>query len=173
MPHEEIKVSDNIRLIQLQPEQAGRLFELTDSNREYLGEFLPWVPYVRSSHDSLKHIQETLDNRANGKAYTYGIEVDGEIVGDISLRNLGSDKTTEQAEIGYWLAKDYAGKGITTLATRALTDYGINKLGLEKVIIRVAPDNVASNKVAEKAGYIFIGQIDDEKYKKLNVWTSG
>lgn len=169
MAYEEIKINDTIRLIQLQPEHADRLFELTDTNREYLGEFLPWVPYVQTVDDSRNHILETLDNRAHNQTYTYGIEVDGEIVGDISLRNLQPD-ATDRVEIGYWMTKECAGKGITTLATRALSDFGVNILGLKKITIRAEPDNVGSNKVAEKAGYTFTGQVDDEKYKRLNIW---
>ena len=68
----------------------------------------------------IKHIEETLTNCASNSTYTYGIEFDGEIVGDISLRNL-QEVAIDPPEIGYWISKDYAGKGLTTLATQALT----------------------------------------------------
>lgn len=167
MAFEEININDSLRLIQLQPEQADRIFELTDSNREYLGRFLPWVSYVHTIDDSRRYIEDSLLSREHGVAYTYGIECDGRVVGDISIRNL----LEGDPEIGYWMSEDYSGRGITTLTVRALTDFAIKHFGLEKIIIRVEPLNIASNKVAEKAGYKLIGQVDDAEYSRLNIWV--
>ena len=168
MRYETVEVEGNLRLVQVRPDQADRLFELTDNNREYLGRFLPWVPYVKTVEDSQKHIAETIENRANGKIYTYGIEYDGEIVGDISLRNLQDE--SQAPEIGYWISPDYSGKGLTTKAVRALTDLAIGKMGLHKIAIRANPENIASNKVAEKAGYTLVGH-EVEHDEPLNVWA--
>lgn len=168
MSYENIQVDEELRLVQLQPDQAGRLFELTDSNREYLGEFLPWPPFVKSADDSRKHIEETLEKRAQDVAYTYGIEYNGKIVGDISLRNLNDIQ--KAPEIGYWISPDYAGKGLTTKSVQALTNLSLETLGLNKIVIRADPKNGASNKVAEKAGYVQVGtETENEKY--LNVWA--
>lgn len=168
MSYENIPVDKQVRLIQLQTNQADRLFELTDDNREYLGKFLPWPPFVKSVDDSRKHIEETLVNRSEDVAYTYGIEYRGEIVGDISLRNLNDTQKTP--EIGYWIAPDYAGKGLTTKSVQALTNLGLRSLGLSKIIIRANPQNGASNKVAEKAGYVQIGTAIEHD-EPLNIWS--
>lgn len=163
-----VSIDEYMKLIQLQPDQADQIFELTDQNREYLGQFLPWPPYVKSVDDSRKHIEETIQKRIEGISYTYGIEVDGIIAGDVSIRNLNEAEKTP--EIGYWMAPDYAGKGLMTKAVQALTDYGLKSLGLEKIIIRADPANIGSNKVAEKAGYTQVGK-DIEHGKALNVWS--
>ena len=168
MSYEDIPVDEEVRLVQLQPDQADRLFELTDNNREYLGEFLPWPLHVKSVDDSRKHIEETLEKRAQDTGYTYGIEYKGEIVGDISLRNLND--TQKAPEIGYWISPDYAGKGLTTKSVQALTDLGLGSLGLGKIVIRANPENGASNKVAEKAGYTQVGTETDND-EPLNVWV--
>lgn len=168
MSHELVTIDEHIKLVQLQPEQADRLFELTDQNREYLGQFLPWPSYVKSVDDSRKHIVETIQKRREDISYTYGIEVDGIIVGDVSIRNLNEAEKTP--EIGYWIASDYAGKGLTTKAVRALTEYSLQTVGLEEIIIRADPMNIGSNKVAEKVGYTRVG-IDTEDDKTLNVWS--
>ena len=168
MNYENIPVDKQVRLIQLQTNQADRLFELTDDNREYLGKFLPWPPFVKSVDDSRKHIEETLVNRSEDVAYTYGIEYRGEIVGDISLRNLNDTQKTP--EIGYWIAPDYAGKGLTTKSVQALTNLGLRSLSLSKIIIRANPQNGASNKVAEKAGYVQIGTAIEHD-EPLNIWS--
>ena len=168
MSYETVNIDEHVKLVQLQPDQADKLFELTDSNREYLGMFLPWVTFVKTVENSRNHIEETLLNRATDSTYTYGIALDGEIVGDISLRNLRDD--FHAPEIGYWIAPNYSGKGLTTRAVQALTDLGLSTLGLDKIIIRADIENIASNKVAEKAGYALIGH-DTEDDKELNVWS--
>lgn len=168
MSYESIPVNDEVRLVQLQLNQADRLFELTDTNRDYLGKFLPWPPFVKTVDDSRKHIQETLEKRAQDATYTYGIEYKGEVVGDISIRNLNN--TEKAPEIGYWISPHYAGKGLTTKSVQALTNLGLETLGLKKIVIRAEPQNVASNKVAEKAGYVQIGT-ETENDKHLNVWA--
>jgi ribosomal-protein-serine acetyltransferase len=95
-----ININDDLRLVQLQPDQANTLFELTDSNRQYLGEFLAWVSYVKEVEDSRKHIEETLRNRKRNTTYTYGIEYDGKIVGDISIRNMKDTACHPRSAIG-------------------------------------------------------------------------
>jgi ribosomal-protein-serine acetyltransferase len=169
MDYENIEIDEQTRLVQLQPDQAGRLFELTDKNRAYLGEFLPWPHLVKVIDDSRTHIEETLEKRAQNIAYTYGIEQDGEIVGDISIRNLNG--TEKLPEIGYWISPDYAGKGITTKAVQAITNLGLSTLGLDTIIIRASPLNGASNKVAEKAGYVQVGS-ETKDGERLNIWSS-
>jgi len=61
------------------------------------------------------------------------------------------------AHIGYWIDQKYAGRGLTTRAVNAITEYGFSELDLHRIEINLRPENVASEKVAQKAGYIFEG----------------
>jgi ribosomal-protein-serine acetyltransferase len=168
MSYETIVIDERTRLVQLLPDQADKLFELTGSNRDYLSEFLPWPPSVKEIDDSRKHIEETLEKRAKNEAYTYGIEHEGEIVGDISLRNL--DNPDIPPEIGYWISADSSGHGLTTKSLQALTNLGLRTLGLNTIVVKADPLNIASNKVAEKSGYVKVGQeLDGDK--ELNIWA--
>lgn len=165
-----IRINESLTLEQLKIQDADRLFDLTEDNREYLSKFLPWPEFTKAVSDSRDFIELMLKRRGNNEEYGYGIKYDESIVGHISLMHLND---SQSPEIGYWIAKEYSGKGITTLAARALTDFGINELGLDTIIIRADPNNIASNKIAEKIGYIFEGQVEDETYKKLNIWRLG
>ena len=169
MSYEILNINKKLRLVQLMPKQAVKLFELTDKNREYLSSFLPWVSNVKTVDDSREYIMQTLKNRTEGKAYTYGIELDGIIVGDINLRGLKD--MNQQAIIGYWIDAAQSGRGLTTKAVHALTNFGIGTLGLDKIILRASPDNIASNRVAEKVGYVFSNQIVEDG-NTLNIWIA-
>ena len=62
------------------------------------------------------------------------------------------------AHIGYWIDRDYANKGYTTQAVQMLTQYAFEELALHRVEINLRPENAASRRVAEKAGYILEGE---------------
>ncbi|HEX6790738.1 MAG TPA: GNAT family N-acetyltransferase [Candidatus Krumholzibacteria bacterium] len=88
----------------------------------------------------------------NGFNYVFAIDVDGFAVGAIGLKP-GDDIHRFSAEIGYWLGEEYWGRGITTEAVRAVTDYAFTALELTRVHAEVFHWNTASMRVLEKAGY--------------------
>lgn len=60
------------------------------------------------------------------------IEVDGRAVGSISLCR-GSDVYQKTAELGYWLAEDYWGRGIMTQAVRQLCREGFSCWDIQRI----------------------------------------
>lgn len=59
--------------------------------------------------------------------------------------------------IGYWIDHRYANRGYTTRAVKSLTQFGFTELQLHRIEINLRPENEASRKVAEKAGYLYEG----------------
>ena len=59
--------------------------------------------------------------------------------------------------IGYWIDNRYANNGVVTHAVMALTEYAFEELSLHRIEINMRPENGASQRVAEKAGYIYEG----------------
>ncbi|MQA91763.1 MAG: GNAT family N-acetyltransferase [Gemmatimonas sp.] len=80
------------------------------------------------------------------------IEVDGQAVGGIGLV-LNNDVERVSAEIGYWLGEPYWGRGVTTNAVRAVTEYGFATFELTRIFALPFGHNSASLRVLEKAGY--------------------
>lgn len=163
-----ILINKDLHLRQLHVSEANILFKLVDTDRKYLGRWLPWVTITNDKKDSAIFIRSTLKRRSRGSSYEYGIIYQDAIVGHISLMHANNSKTPE---IGYWLASNLSGKGIMTMAVQSLTLIGLTNLGLHKIIINADPKNSASNKVAQKAGYKLSGQVfDSEIGRKLNQW---
>ena len=73
----------------------------------------------------------------------------GEVIGSIDMRI----NRMQTGHIGYWLAAEARGRGLTTAALRALSRWAIEELGLGRVELVTDPDNIASQRVAEKAGF--------------------
>jgi [ribosomal protein S5]-alanine N-acetyltransferase len=60
-------------------------------------------------------------------------------------------------EVGYWVKAEARGRGVATRALALIARFAIDELGAARVQLRTEPDNVASQRVAEKAGFIHEG----------------
>lgn len=99
-----------------------------------------WGPFV--AHAARIHVDETVTNRT--------IVVDGQVAGSIVC---WLDETGER-DIGYWLGREYWGRG---LATRAVTAF--LELVLDRPLhARVAKHNAGSLRVLEKCGFAIVGE---------------
>jgi RimJ/RimL family protein N-acetyltransferase len=57
-----------------------------------------------------------------------------------------------KTEVGWRLDRAFWGRGLATEAAKASVTYGLEALGLERIISIIQPGNTASRRVAEKAG---------------------
>jgi RimJ/RimL family protein N-acetyltransferase len=90
-------------------------------------------------------------SKQNG-AITRVIEYQGLFVGSVGITPQ-SGWRDHIAEIGYWVAEDYWGKGIATAALRQMTTYGFTSRNFRKLYAPVLAPNIASMRVLEKCGY--------------------
>ena len=86
--------------------------------------------------------------------------VDDRCLAAITIFNLG--RVSNEAEIGYWAHPDARGRGVMTEALRLAVRHAVvpieaGGLGLPRVGVRVATDNLASQRVAIRAGFRPIG----------------
>ena len=88
----------------------------------------------------------------------FAIAVGGEAVGGIGFVMM-SDVERVSAEIGYWLAEPFWGRGIASQAVAAVTRYAIETHGLTRVFAVPFASNQASARVREKAGYVLEGRL--------------
>ncbi len=89
------------------------------------------------------------------------IEIAGKLVGSIGIINIDGHK----CEIGYWLAGEYAGKGIMTEVIKYVTDHAFNKLKLKRLFAPVLTHNKASSRVLEKNGFLLEGVLKSFYFK--------
>ena len=93
-------------------------------------------------------------NEAKRKAnfeHNYSILYYGKLVGACGIRI--DQHRPWIGEIGYFIDKDYQGKGIAAEAVRQLEKVGFEKLDLQRIIILMDTRNLASERVARKCGY--------------------
>jgi RimJ/RimL family protein N-acetyltransferase len=74
-----------------------------------------------------------------------------EPLGLISLRIAEADPGL--AAVGYWLRPAARRRGAATIAVRLIARWAFDELGVQRLELTTAPENVASQRVAERAGF--------------------
>ena len=72
------------------------------------------------------------------------------------------DRSVPSFEIGYWIDSQYRGKGYVTEAVKGITQFGLDVFGAQRIAIHADNLNVASWRVAERAGYTLEGILHNE-----------
>jgi RimJ/RimL family protein N-acetyltransferase len=111
-------------------------------------EILRWIPMIPRPY-TLEDARAFVSGEADLGPHQFAIEEDGRVVGSIGLRV--NDSGT--GHVGYWCTREARGRGVVTRALRRVCAYGLDDLGLERLELITDPDNVASQRVAEKVGF--------------------
>jgi RimJ/RimL family protein N-acetyltransferase len=96
--------------------------------------------------------------------HIFAIEVNKEAVGAIGIHPQ-ADIQRKNAELGYWLAQPYWGKGIMTEAIRRMTEYAFKTFEVNRIFARPFGSNIGSQKALEKAGYVLEARFEKTFYK--------
>jgi RimJ/RimL family protein N-acetyltransferase len=135
------------------------------------------VPYANNFNiarfmaDSFPH-PYTKENGRNFIAFAtkdepvrmFAIDIAGKACGGIGLHPQ-ADIQRRNAELGYWLAEPFWGKGIMTEAIKQVVDLGFARLDIDRIFARVFGTNIASQKAVEKAGFIFEAKLEKTLFK--------
>lgn len=137
------------------------------SNKKILNNLRDGLPYPYTEKDAEAYISFILNSDPND-TFAFAIEVDGKAVGSIGAFRQGNIHC-RTAELGYYLAEEYWGRGIMTSAVRQLCE----KLFAETDIIRIFAEpfdyNVGSRRVLEKAGFQLEGILKNNAFKNGKV----
>jgi RimJ/RimL family protein N-acetyltransferase len=122
--------------------------------RASLRELQPFMPWATDGYDgeaSRDFIAQSARNWADGTEFNYAVRTAaGELIGSIGLMTRMGPGIME---IGYWIHSAHAGRGYATAAVQALTPVALKLPGIERAVIRHDVANVASGRVAAKAGF--------------------
>jgi ribosomal-protein-serine acetyltransferase len=141
----------DLQLVPLGEGDAEELFALTAVNRAHLRRWLPWIDDVRSVADTSAHVRNGLELRRLGLRMDYTVRLRGRMIGTIAYHLL--QPAHRFGMIGYWLALDATGRGYMTAAVRRLVEHGFVDLALNRIELRVAVGNCASQKICTRLGF--------------------
>jgi [ribosomal protein S5]-alanine N-acetyltransferase len=126
------------------------------ANRTWLRQWEATYPGGGSFIDTRASIRNLLAHARSGNALPFVIEVEGAIVGQLNVSSI-TFGSLSSATIGYWVAQEVAGRGITPTAVGLATDYCFDVLHLHRMEICIRPENAPSLRVVEKLGFRYEG----------------
>jgi RimJ/RimL family protein N-acetyltransferase len=127
-------------------------------------EFLDRVPQPYERADALDYIRACVEGWRTRTQTNFAILVEG-IDGAAGSIGVGWGEIEEGvAEVGYWVAAEARGRGVATTATRLVSEWAFGaEPRLERLQLRADVRNVASNRVAEKAGFTREGVLRSQR----------
>lgn len=117
--------------------------------------------------DARSYIRDCID-KGEDRQLTRAIVIDGRAVGSIGIFPQ-SDVYERSAELGYWLAEEYWGKGVMTEAVVQLCREAFARFPLLRIYAEVYDYNQGSRRVLEKAGFTCEGTMQNGVFKNGTV----
>jgi ribosomal-protein-alanine N-acetyltransferase len=107
------------------------------------------LPYPYTKKDAKEWLELVKKQKT---VTTFCIEVDGKLAGSIGV-TLKDDVYKKTAEIGYFIAEEYWGKGAATEAIKQMVSYVQKEFDIVRIYAEVFEFNRASMKALEKNGF--------------------
>jgi RimJ/RimL family protein N-acetyltransferase len=120
--------------------------------RPEMARFIPMLPSPYSEADALAFVEYAERAWDDGSSAPFAIETaEGEPLGAVEVHLSAIDPGL--AGVGYWLRPEGRGRGAATEAVSLVCEWAFRALGVERMSLITDPENVASQRVAERAGF--------------------
>ena len=137
------------------------------SNKKVQDNLRDGLPNPYTEQDGRNYISAMLAADEND-TFAFAITADGKVVGSIgAFRQTNIHNKT--AELGYYIAEKYWGKGIMTEAVKQLCDYVFTHTDIIRIYAEPFACNVGSCRVLEKAGFQYEGTLHSNAVKNDRV----
>lgn len=137
------------------------------SNKNIQNNLRDGLPYPYTKQDGADYISAMLSADEN-ETFAFAITVEDKVVGSIGVFRQGNIHRLT-AELGYYLAEEYWGRGIMTEAVRQICQYVFEKSDIIRIYAEPFAYNAASCRVLEKAGFQYEGTLRNNAVKNGKV----
>lgn len=125
------------------------------------------LPYPYTEQDGVDYISAMLSANEND-TFAFAITVDNKVIGNIGVfRQENIHRQT--AELGYYIAEEYWGRGIMTEAVKQICEYVFDKSDIIRIYAEPFAYNIASCRVLEKARFQYEGTLRSNAVKNGKV----
>jgi ribosomal-protein-alanine N-acetyltransferase len=150
-------LTGTIRTRLLRPSDAEPMQAAYRFNRDHLA---PWEPARAEEFFTVagqsKIIESKLAQHAAGSEVPWVLLAENRVVGALTLTGIVRGPFLS-AHIGYWVDREFTGRGIGSAAIAFALDFSRQELGLHRVQAATLTDNAASQKILKRAGFTEIG----------------
>jgi ribosomal-protein-serine acetyltransferase len=152
----QLVVDDELALVLAEERHAQAMTELILRNQARLARWEPWAEQPASVDSTRAYIRAALEDFLKGRQISTIMAVDHgrRFIGRCGIR---INPYAGSGDIGYWIDREYEGRGITSRAAQALVNTTFDELGLAKMELRTSVANRRSRALAERLGFSFEG----------------
>jgi ribosomal-protein-serine acetyltransferase len=146
-----------IALVPIDASDGPELWEAVEGSRWHLERWLPWVPFNSSPEASLRYAEACAIDWDAGRAARFAVRDrgTGELYGVVGLDSCVH--LHRSCELGYWLRREFTGRGLMTEAALACLEFAFQRMGMHRVRCAAATDNAPSLRVISRLGFRFEG----------------
>lgn len=158
-----ISINEHITLSEITEKDVDTFVEFLNEKEIYVNTLAIPFPYTKeNSNWFIAFVKE--NKKKNGRLVNWAIRNKEEkLIGVVGFHD---GLNGHKAEIGYWLAKPYWGKGIMTAAVEKVCEIGFKEFGLSRITANVFEQNIASARVVEKCNFTLESACLKNYYKK-------
>ena len=139
-----------IQIRQYQADDVDAIYEAVMESKVELSPWMSWCHADYSRHDAATWVESRPNAWERGEHWSFVIvESSGRLLGTCGIHRI--DLLHGLGELGYWVRSSVTRQGIASQATRKLCEWTFAEKGLHRVEIIMSIENVASQRVAEKA----------------------
>lgn len=133
--------------------------------------FIP-RPLVTNDEEALEHFKMIDEKIENNLGINWAITLKGntKLIGIIGHYRIQPEN--HRCEIGYMILPQYNGQGIVTEAIKPVLEYGFDALNMHSIEAVIDPENVASERVLQKNGFIKEAHILENELWNGKFWDT-
>ncbi|MGP3772465.1 GNAT family N-acetyltransferase [Streptomyces sp. SDT5-1] len=143
-------------------DDARALAEAVVRNREFMA---PWEPYRAEEYYTEREQAARIAEPGGAMWLLFDRSSVGRVVGRVALNGIHLGPLCS-ANLGYWVDAEYRGRGLVPAAVEEVCRAARDELGLHRVEAGTLVDNVASQRVLAKCGFVRYGLAP--KYLHIN-----
>ncbi|TDD97984.1 GNAT family N-acetyltransferase [Flavobacterium cellulosilyticum] len=153
--------TERLYLRRIVKEDVNEIFALR-SNKEIM-KYVP-RPIAKSNEEAMEHITLLEEKLKTNEGINWAITLksDPKLIGIIGHFNIKPEHY--RSEIGYMLLPEYHGKGIISEAVKKVVKYGFIEMKLHSIAAIIDPENLASEKVLQKNGFIKEAHLKENEF---------
>lgn len=168
-----IQLTDGVVL--LRPPSPGDVPLVTQAVRESLAELHPWMDWATADYNEATasrwlEFTQLAWARSSGFQFVVTDANTGEYIG-----NCGVDGINEKyrfCNLGYWVRTSRTKQGNASRAARLAARFAFEKIGLVRAEIVIAAENIASQRVAQKAGARYEGLLLNRMVVRTEIYDA-
>ena len=159
-------MSTTTMIRQYRPDDVDPIYAAVIASKPQLSPWMPWCHDEYSRVDTTKWVEGRPIAWERNEEWSFLIvDENDSVLGGCGIHRL--DLKNGVGELGYWVRTQSTSQGIATEATRQLCRWAFSENGLQRIEILASVENVASQRVAEKAGGIREGIL------RHRIWLHG